>query len=127
MPMSEVRIVLQLPDLAPRLTRVCPQDDTYLAMGLCAVMFLVSLLMMDQCKKRRGGQTLDSRANRVQQDRTARPDGSGIINHTGEQKAHNNQGAYRAVSYEHNNPTHGRGKSQGGTGNVSVGSTPDFA
>ena len=59
------------------------EDDTYLAMGLCAVMFLVALLIMDQCKKRRGGQTLDSRANRVQQDRTARPDGKGIIDRVG--------------------------------------------
>jgi hypothetical protein len=53
-------------------------DEMYLAIGLCLFFFLLTMFVMDQCKRRRTGEEAQSHARRVQQDRTARPDGSKI-------------------------------------------------
>lgn len=88
------------------------EEDTMLAMGFMVIMVLLTLFVIDQCKRRRNNEQAMSHANRVQQNRTARPDGSAIIDHKGEANRHNNSGDYRAVSYTHNNPA--AGKKRGG-------------
>ena len=88
------------------------EEETILAIGILVVAMLLTMFVMDQCKRRRNNMDPMSHARRVQQDRTARPDGSHIIDHKAEANARNNTGDYRAVSYEHNNPT--AGKKRGG-------------
>eukprot|EP01043_Picozoa_sp_COSAG02_P067232 COSAG02_NODE_10729_length_1872_cov_2.003948_1_plen_168_part_00 len=88
------------------------EEDTMIAIGFMVMMVLLTLFIIDQCKRRRNNEQAMSHANRVQQNRTARPDGSAIIDHKSEKNHRNNTGDYRAVSYEHNNPS--AGKKRGG-------------
>lgn len=104
------------------------EEDQLLAIGIIVLMVLLTLFVVDQCKRKRNGEQAMSQARRVQQDRKAKNDGTHIIDRQGESKKQNNAGAYRAVSYEHNNPTYGRAK--GGTGKMTMvrspGSTPPW-
>lgn len=88
------------------------EEDTMLAMGFMVLVVLLTLFIIDQCKRRRNNEQAMSHGNRVQQNRTARSDGTAIIDREGEKKHRNNTGDYRAVSYEHNNPS--AGKKRGG-------------
>jgi hypothetical protein len=95
-------------------------DEQLMAMGCCGAAFLLALWGMDRWKKARTGQIATADARRVQQDRGANLDGSKRT--TAENT--NNSGAYRAVSYEHNNPVRTAGRS--GPSGMSMASTPQM-
>ena len=45
-------------------------EEMYMAIGALVLCFLITIFIMDQCKRRREGAEAMSHARRVQQDRT---------------------------------------------------------